>query len=141
MQILIHKHMKINPVTHFEIPYEDKQRMAEFYEKTFGWKARMLGEDMENYVLVTAAEANEKGFPKELGRINGGFYEKSPNKPNQYPSVVIAVEDIKEAMDKIQTAGGKILGEPWNIKGYGIDVSFLDTGGNRLSVMQPTMQM
>ena len=29
---------KMNPVVHFEMPYEDKYRAAEFYEKTFGWK-------------------------------------------------------------------------------------------------------
>lgn len=133
--------MKINPVVHFEIPYENKQRMAEFYEKTFGWKAQMLGSDMENYVLVTASETNEKGFPKEVGQINGGFYEKAADKPYQYPSVVIVVEDVKEAMSKIQAAGGKVLGEPWDIKGYGIYVSFLDPEGNRISIMQPKMQM
>jgi|GEM_PF-5142654 len=35
-----------NSVVHFEMPAEDKKRMALFYEKTFGWKTKMLGSEM-----------------------------------------------------------------------------------------------
>jgi predicted enzyme related to lactoylglutathione lyase len=115
--------------------------MADFYAQSFGWKTQMLGADMENYVLATTTETDEKVFPKSLGQINGGFFEKSKDKPAQYPSIVIAVEDIKEAMQKIEQAGGKILGEPWDIPGFGIYVSFFDTEGNRVAVMQSTMKM
>jgi predicted enzyme related to lactoylglutathione lyase len=43
----------MNPVVHFEMPAEDRKRMADFYTKVFGWKTEQLGEDMGNYVLVT----------------------------------------------------------------------------------------
>jgi uncharacterized protein len=33
----------MNPVVHFEIPAEDRSRMAEFYTRVFGWHAQMLG--------------------------------------------------------------------------------------------------
>jgi predicted enzyme related to lactoylglutathione lyase len=33
----------MSPVVHFEMPAEDRRRMASFYEKTFGWKTQMLG--------------------------------------------------------------------------------------------------
>ena len=46
----------MNPVVHFEMPAEDKKRMAEFYTKTFGWQTQMLGSDMNEYVLVTTTE-------------------------------------------------------------------------------------
>ncbi len=62
---------------------------------------------------------------------------KSNDKPAQYPSVVIAVEDIKEHMKKVEEAGGKVLGEPWDIPGVGLYVSFIDTEGNRVSMLQP----
>jgi hypothetical protein len=39
--------------------------------------------------------------------------------PGQYPSVVIAVNDLKASMKKIDDAGGKILGEPMEIPGVG----------------------
>jgi uncharacterized protein len=27
----------MNPVVHFEMPYDDPQRVAKFYEQAFGW--------------------------------------------------------------------------------------------------------
>jgi len=127
----------MNPVVHFEIPAEDKNRMADFYTKAFGWKTQMLGPDMNDYVLVTTTEPGEDGRPKNPGAINGGFYKKSADMPAQYPSVVIAVDDIKAAMKKVTEAGGKVLGEAMEIPGYGLYVSFFDTEGNRVSMMQP----
>jgi len=127
----------MNPVVHFEIPAEDKNRMADFYTKAFDWKIQMLGPDMNDYVLVTTTEPGEDGRPKNPGAINGGFYKKSADMPGQYPSVVIAVGDIKAAMKKVTEAGGKVLGEAMEIPGYGLYVSFSDTEGNRVSMMQP----
>ena len=129
----------MNPVVHFEMPAEDKNRMAEFYTKAFGWQTRMLGPEMNEYVLVTTTESAEDGRPKNPGAINGGFYKKSDDMPAQYPSVVIAVDDIKRAMKKVTDAGGKVLGEPMEIPGYGSYISFFDTEGNRVSMMQTTM--
>jgi predicted enzyme related to lactoylglutathione lyase len=73
------------------------------------------------------------------GTINGGFYPKSDDMPAQYPSVVIAVNDIKESMKKVTKAGGKVLGEPMDIPGIGSFVSFIDTEGNRVSLLKPVM--
>lgn len=54
--------MKMNPVAHFEMPAEDKKRMAEFYTRVFGWKTTQLGPEMGNYVLVQTTETEESGF-------------------------------------------------------------------------------
>ncbi|HMK26599.1 MAG TPA: VOC family protein [Chitinophagaceae bacterium] len=133
---------KIDPVVHFEMPAEDRKRMAKFYTQAFGWKTQMLGEEMGNYVLATtAAEVDKKGRPKKTGIINGGFYTKSDDMPAQYPSVVIAVDSIKRSMNKVTKAGGKVIGEPMEIPGIGMYVSFFDTEGNRVSIMEPTMEM
>lgn len=127
----------MNPVVHFEMPAEDKKRMAKFYTKAFGWKTKQLGPEMGEYVLVTTTETDETGFPKEPGKINGGFFQKTDDKTLQYPSVVIAVDDIKESMERVKEAGGKVLGEPMEIPGVGQYVSFMDTEGNRVSMLQP----
>ena len=126
----------MNPVVHFEIPYVDRQRIATFYESAFSWKIEMLGEDMGNYVLATTAIADaRKGA--SAGAINGGFFPKKPNWPAQYPSVVIGVNDIQTAIKKVAQAGGEVLGEPYEIPGIGQYVSFMDTEGNRVSMLQP----
>ena len=133
---------KIDPVVHFEMPAEDRKRMAKFYTSAFGWQTQMMGEDMGNYVLATtAAEVDKSGRPKKRGIINGGFYTKTDDMPAQYPSVVIAVDDIKKSMNKVAKAGGKVIGEPMEIPGVGMYVSFFDTEGNRVSIMEPTMEM
>ena len=133
------KHRKMNPVVHFEMPAANTKRMADFYTNVFGWKTQMLGPEMGDYVLATTAESDEKGGPKKPGAINGGFFPKSGDKPGQYPSVVIAVEDIKEHMKIVERAGGNVLGEPWDIPGVGLYVAFIDPEGNRVSMLQPRM--
>ena len=129
---------KMNPVVHFEMPAQDRKRMADFYTKAFGWKTKQLGEDMGNYVLATTTDSDENGMPNKPGAINGGFFQKTDDKPAQYPSVVIAVDNIKEHMTNVEKSGGKVLGEPMNIPGIGLYVSFFDTEGNRVSMIQPT---
>ncbi len=136
----------MNPVVHFEMPYEDKDRIADFYEKSFGWQAKMMGPEMGNYVVVMTNELDEKTkFPKKPGMINGGFFEKTDDPRSKYPSVVIAVDDIKGAMERVKKSGGKLLGggqkpgteEPDDIPGVGLYMSFADSEGNRVGMLQP----
>jgi len=134
----------MNPVVHFEMPAEDTKRMAGFYTRAFGWRTTQLGPEMGNYVLVQTTETAESGFPREPGRINGGFAEKS--KDFQFPTVVIGVEDIHAAMKKVEAAGGTVLGgqkpgEPDDIPGVGLYAAFRDTEGNRAAMLQPTGKM
>ena len=129
---------KMNPVVHFEMPYDDRARMAAFYEKAFDWQTHVLGEEMGNYVVATTTESDE-GRPTTPGAINGGFYQRNPDWPAQHPSVVIAVDDIRAAMQKVTQAGGEVLGEPMEIPGIGQYVAFFDTEGNRVSMLQPSM--
>lgn len=126
-----------NPVVHFEMPYDDRERMAKFYQSAFEWQTQMLGPEMGNYVLATTAESDQQGCPKRPGAINGGFHPRDPAMPAQVPSVVIAVDDIQVAMKNIRAAGGEVLGEPMDIPGVGSYVSFYDTEKNRVSVLQP----
>ena len=126
----------MDPVVHFEMPYDDKTRMVRFYESAFGWQMQALGEDMGNYVVATTTESGETG-PKKPGAINGGFFPKKPDWPAQHPSVVIAVDDVRQAMKKVADAGGQVLGDPMEIPGIGQYISFIDTEGNRVSMLQP----
>ena len=137
----------MNPVVHFEMGYQDKQRMVDFYTKVFGWEAKMFGPEMGNYVVVHTTETDEKGMVKKPGNINGGFYQKTESPLSHAPSVVIAVDDIHTAMKDVVAAGGKILGamkpsgersdEPDTIPGVGLWISMMDTEGNRFSMLQP----
>jgi uncharacterized protein len=139
--------MSTNPVIHFEMGYFDNERMKKFYESAFGWKLHQMGGDMGNYILAQTTETDEKGMVKAPGTINGGFYQKNENPLSHAPSVVIAVQDIKNAMKAVAANGGKILGamdekgghsmEPMMIPGVGQWISFQDTEDNRVSLLQP----
>lgn len=126
----------MNPVVHFEMPYDDSARVARFYREAFGWQMQPLGEGMGNYVTAGTTESGPSG-PVKPGAINGGFFPRKPDWPAQFPSVVIAVDDIQEAMKQLTQAGGTVLGEPMAIPGIGEYVSFMDSENNRVSLLQP----
>ncbi|MBI3379132.1 VOC family protein [Candidatus Gottesmanbacteria bacterium] len=128
----------MNPVVHFEMPYKNGSRAAKFYESAFNWKMTDAGEKMGNYLLATTTDTDEKGMVKKPGTINGGFYPLEAAKDAKEPSVVVAVDNIEESMGKIKEAGGKLLGTPTDIPGVGKYVPFVDTEGNRVSILQPT---
>lgn len=125
----------MNPVVHFEMPYDDAARMAGFYQQAFGWQTQALGAEMGSYMLATTTESGPAG-PTRPGAINGGFYQRKADWPAQHPSLVIAVDDIGEAAQKVRQAGGKLLGEPMEIPGVGQYLSFMDPEGNRVSMLQ-----
>jgi uncharacterized protein len=131
----------MNPVVHFEMPYDNRERMAKFYKSAFGWRTELLGEDMDKYVVATTTATGDDRRPKVPGAINGGFFAKKANWPAQYPSVVIAVDDIDDATNKVKHAGGKVLGEPVEIPGIGEYVSITDTEGNRVALLKPRADM
>lgn len=128
--------MSTYPVVHFEMPYDYADRMAAFYADTFGWGVHKFGPDMGNYVTAETSET-ENGRPTAPGSINGGFFPRSDEPAGQHPSVVIGVDDIAAICEKVTAAGGQVLGEPVEIPGVGLYVGFIDTEGNRASLLQP----
>ena len=125
----------MDPVVHFELPAEDRERMVAFYTSVFGWQADMLGPEMGNYTVVTTTETRD-GRPTTPGAINGGLYLRTDDPASHHPSVVIAVEDIDASLKAIEQAGGKVTA-PAEIPGVGTFASFHDTEGNRVSLLQP----
>ena len=138
---------KPNPVVHFEMGYNDRERMVKFYETAFGWKTQAMGPDMGNYVVAQTTDTDDKGMVTKPGNINGGFYQKTDDPVSNAPSVVVSVDDIQAAMAAVNDAGGKILGstgqdgghsdKPQQIPGVGLWISAMDTEGNRFSIIQP----
>ena len=132
---------KMYPVVHFEMPAEDRRRMADFYTNVFGWRTEQLGPEMGNYVLAATAETDENRMVKVPGAINGGFFQKTG--PDQSSRITIAVDDIRAAMSRVKKAGGKVLGgmqkpgEPDEIPGVGLYATFIDSEGNHVSMLQP----
>lgn len=133
----------MDPVVHFEMPAKDKKRVADFYSKTFGWQMQLLGSEMGNYLLAGTTEVDEKNMPKQPGAINGGFFEYQDKEGFNIPHLVISVENLEESIQKVEAAGGKILGGASgpgkidDIPGIGRYVSFEDSEGNHVGMLQP----
>jgi uncharacterized protein len=137
-----------NPVVHFEMPAKDKKRVSKFYSEAFGWQMNQMGDDMGGYVVATTTPSDPKtGRPTTSGAINGGFFDYNAANPAlQYPNIVIAVDDLKKAMEDVEKAGGKVLGgrtpgEPDDIPGVGLYCAILDSEGNRVGLLQPAPSM
>ena len=138
--------MSDNPVVHFEMGYNDKDRMIKFYQTAFDWTLNDMGAEMGGYVVAHTADTDANGMVQTPGTINGGFYQKTDDPVSQAPSVVVSVKDVKAAMQAVEAAGGKILGatqqdgsksmEPMQIPGVGLWMSCQDTEGNRFSILQ-----
>jgi predicted enzyme related to lactoylglutathione lyase len=126
----------MNPVVHFELPYDDADRISRFYQAAFGWKMEKLGPEMGHYVLATTLEGDVRPDAPR-GGINGGCFPRSADMPAQHPSVVVGVRDVEAAMRAVKEAGGEVLGTPMEIPGVGSYVAFYDTERNRLSMLQP----
>lgn len=138
--------MSKNPVVHFEMGYNDRDRMKKFYRGAFGWQLQDMGDDMGGYIVAQTTDTDDQGMVQTPGTINGGFYQKTDNPLSQAPSVVVSVPDIQAAMKAVVAAGGKILGgmapdgshsdEPQMIPGVGLWISAMDTEDNRFSLLQ-----
>lgn len=61
------------------------------------------------FTTLGTTEVNEMNMAKEPGAINGGMMQRSDSVKS--PVITIAVEKIDEAMKKIESLVGKIVGE------------------------------
>jgi predicted enzyme related to lactoylglutathione lyase len=122
-----------NRIVHFEIEAADPARAKNFYSQAFGWQMQQMGEDMGNYVVVTT------GDPKEPGGINGGLYgtQSGQQKELNAYSCVVGVDNIDQAMQKVKSAGGQLMGDKMDIPGIGTFVRCKDTEGNIFTMLQP----
>lgn len=134
----------MDPIVHFEMPAKDKKRVADFYSHVFGWHIKQLGSEMGNYTLAQTAETDENGMVKTPGTINGGFFEYQDKQGFNMPHLVISVDSLEESTEKVKNAGGKVLGGASgmgkidDIPGVGRYISFEDSEGNHVGMLQPT---
>lgn len=95
----------MDKVVHFEIPYDDKGRAFKFYSEIFGWK--LLDIPGMDYTIVHAAQVDKNNMVTEKGAINGGLFRR--NDDAKEPVIVIGVQSIDETIEKVISAGGKLV--------------------------------
>ncbi len=111
-------------MVHFEIPVDDKDRAAKFYEEAFGWEVQKW--ELGDYWFVMTGK-DEPGIDGALSPRRDDF---------QSPVTIADVDDIEVAMERVKNAGGTVLMDKVAIPGVGYSTYFLDTEGNTLGLFQ-----
>ncbi len=123
-------------VCHFEVPYSDKSRMEEFYQKVFGWQFMPAPGDMP-YTFIFTTEVGPDFQPKTTGGINGGSYPRGDGGGSNSPVIVLEVASCAQRMEDVKAAGGDIVFGPHPIGDMGIYAQVKDSEGNIIGLWQP----
>lgn len=121
----------MNKVVHFEIPADDLKRAQNFYKEVFDWKINHLQE--MNYTILHTGPTDKENMPEESGFINGGMSER---KYLKNLVITIDVEDIDEAVKKIEEHGGELIQGKMEIPDMGWTAYFKDSEGNLVGLWQ-----
>ena len=123
-----------NVITWFEIPVADTNRARKFYETILDIKMNT------QYMEETKEEATF--FPSipgiiqaTSGRVTGALIKNERSKPSKEGSMVYlnAYPSIQTVIDKIESAGGKVIVPKTKIMAGYISV-FIDTEGNKIAL-------
>ena len=119
-------------VVHFEVPFDDGDRARNFYKEAFGWQTMEMP-DM-GYTIVTTGPSSDSG-PTEAGFINGGMLMRQDG-ASVGPVVVVDVDSIDGALDKIGELGGSTLVGKTPVGDMGFAAYFRDTEGNTVGLWE-----
>lgn len=113
-------------VIHFELPADNPERAAEFYQKVFGWQFQKW-EGPQEYWLVTTGPTSQPG-------INGGLMQRQH--PGAGTCNTIDVTSVDQTVASVTKHGGKNVVPKTAIPGIGHVAYCADTEGNVFGIMQ-----
>jgi uncharacterized protein len=118
-------------VVHFELPADNVERARDFYHEAFGWQLQPMPE--MSYTLAMTTPSGDQG-PIEPGAINGGMMPRQA--PFTAPVIVIDVDDIDEALTRVEKFGGKTVVGRQPVAEMGFTGYFHDPEGNLIGLWQ-----
>jgi predicted enzyme related to lactoylglutathione lyase len=121
-------------VVHFEITADNVERAHGFYRDAFGWD--MTSVPGMAYTMVVTTPVGPDGMPAEPGSINGGMLHREG--PLTSPILTVDVDDIDDALARLEKAGGKTVIGRQEVGDMGFSAYFEDTEGNLLGLWQAT---
>jgi hypothetical protein len=122
----------MDKVVHFEIPFDDGERATSFYRDAFGWQLNSMPNFQ--YTLATTTPTDERGNHTESGGINGGMLHRQA--PITSPVITIGVQDIDEALARVEKLGGKVTIGRQQVGDVGFSAYVQDTEGNLIGLWQ-----
>jgi uncharacterized protein len=103
-------------ICYLEIPATTAAASADFYRDIFGWTIRTRGD-------------GELAFD-DAGGVSGTWVKESDRTPGEQTRIYIMVDDLTDALEKIETAGGRVLAPRKEIApGSGSFAVFADPAG------------
>ena len=123
-------------VVHFEVPFDDGDRARSFYKEAFGWQIMEMPE--MGYTIVMTGPSNDSG-PTESGFINGGMLSRE-QAATPGPVVVLDVESIEVALERIDSLGGSTVVGKTPVGDMGFAAYFKDTEGNTIGLWETAPQ-
>ena len=130
--------MAKNNVTWFSIPSDNLNRATSFYRDVFGWQVEPLtkedNDDFSYHVLVNS-EGDTNYVPDQRGIVNGCIVKRIIGLPT--PAVLVEVNDLDAAIEKVKEAGGEIVTDRNPMKSLnGEFVLIKDTEGNYVELFK-----
>ena len=118
----------MNPIVHFEImagPGQDKQKLQQFYARTFDWKVDADNEFNYGMVDPGASKTGERGIAGAIDDSEDG------------PAVIIYVEvdDPQKYLDRAVANGGTQIMPVTVIPGAVTMAQFKDPSGNLMGIV------
>lgn len=105
---------------------DDPQRAQSFYTELFGWEIAPFKVGDADYPIISAN-----------GQMHGGFPTVPPGTPAHWAGNV-EVESVDDTVEKVQTAGGKLIAGPMDMPEVGRYAVIGDPQGAVLAVFQPS---
>lgn len=127
-----------NKVTWFSIPADDMQRATAFYKAAFDWQiGTETKEDNDDYSYFVAlnSRSDAQFVSEQKGVINGCIVKRKIGLTT--PAVLIEVDDLDSALEKVKKHGGKAVTEKVFMKSMNAYfVLVRDTEGNLLELLE-----
>ncbi|MFZ5953241.1 MAG: VOC family protein [Candidatus Rifleibacteriota bacterium] len=116
-----------NPVCYFEIPVIDLERAIAFYQAVFDYQFERTNIDGNEMALFPAYD--------KVSGITGALAKGESYVPGKQGSrVYFSVVSIKETLQKVKQARGKILYPETSVGEYGSVAEFEDSEGNCIAL-------
>lgn len=115
----------MSKIVHFEIPVDDPVRAGAFYRDALGWEITGFGD--QPYWLVRAGEDDEPG-------ANGALIARGD--VHQSPILIAGVEDVDDALRRVEQSGGRVVHGKLPIPGVGWSAYVVDSEGNTIGLFQ-----
>lgn len=110
-----------HPIRLVVISAKDLAASTDFYAKVFGWQMHSLSPELTAVVTTAGPGVALRG------NIPAGF-------PGMVP--YIGVPDVKEALERVTSAGGEVEREPWTVPMMGKLARFKDPSGTIYGVTE-----